>query len=44
MEYQIEDAERRWVGWHGFVNGQTTKRDSKLRWKGWEVELFTKPA
>jgi hypothetical protein len=37
MEYQIEDAERSGGTryWRGFVNGQTTKRDSKLRWKGW---------
>jgi hypothetical protein len=30
MEYQIEDAERSGGSrkWRGFVNGQTTKRDS----------------
>jgi hypothetical protein len=37
MEYQIEYAERSGGNrqWRGFVIGQTTKRDSKLWWKGW---------
>jgi hypothetical protein len=41
MEYQIEDAERSGGSreWRGVVNGQTTKRDPKLRWKCW-VGLF----